>query len=331
MGGEGPRPRLEATAEGREDVAFGTRLVSSDQERAPRDQDRLRNLGRNRRDLAIALAITATYCFVEFAGGLLTNSLALLSDAGHMLADVGALGISLFALRLAQLPPTSRKTFGYHRIEILAAFVNGLLLWLIVGLIYHEAYQRLFAPPAVDSAPMMLIAAVGLGVNVVSLRVLHRSQSESLNVRAAFIHVFGDALGSLGAVAAGAVMLATGWYVADPLVSAGIGLLILYSSWDIVRESVDILMQGTPREMRIEDIERCLLEIEGVCQVHDLHVWTLTSGKYLLSVHLVVSRHDALRPVIDAAQLRLRERFGIGHTTVQVDPEDECTEEFRAH
>ena len=288
-------------------------------------------VGRNRRDLAITLVITATYCLVEFTGGLLTNSLALLSDAGHMLADVGALGISLFALRLAQLPPTSRKTFGYHRIEILAAFVNGLLLWLIVGLIYNEAYQRLFAPPAVKSGPMMVVAAVGLGVNALSLWVLHHSQAESLNVRAAFIHVFGDALGSLGAVVAGAVMLTTGWYLADPLVSAGIGLLILYSSWGVVRESVDILMQGTPREMRIEDIEDCLLGVDGVRQVHDLHVWTLTSGKYLLSVHLVVGPDDAPRRIIDAAQMRLRERFGIGHTTVQVDPEDECTEEFRVH
>ncbi len=290
-----------------------------------------RNVGKNRRDLAVTLAITATYCLIEFTGGLLTNSLALLSDAGHMLADVGALGVSLFALRLAQLPPTSRKTFGYHRIEILAAFVNGLLLWLIVGLIYNEAYQRLFDPPTVRSGPMMLIAVVGLVVNAVSMWILQHSQAESLNVRAAFVHVFGDALGSLGAVAAGAIMLATGWYLADPLVSAGIGLLILYSSWGIVRESVDILMQGTPREMRIEDIEDCLLAVDGVRQVHDLHVWTLTSGRYLLSVHLVVSRNDAPRPIIDAAQTRLRERFGIGHTTVQVDPEDECTEEFRAH
>ena len=290
-----------------------------------------RNVGKNRRDLAITLALTATYCVIEFAGGLLTNSLALLSDAGHMLGDVGALGISLFALRLAQLPPTSRKTFGYHRIEILAAFVNGLLLWLIVGLIYNEAYQRLFAPPAVKSGPMMLIAGVGLGVNAVSMWILQHSQAESLNVRAAFVHVLGDALGSVGALAAGAVMLTTGWYLADPVVSAGIGLLILYSSWGIVRESVDILMQGTPREMRIEDIEHCLLTVDGVRQVHDLHVWTLTSGRYLLSVHLVVGRNDALRPIIDAAQTRLRERFGIGHTTVQVDAGDGCTEEFRAH
>jgi cobalt-zinc-cadmium efflux system protein len=178
---------------------------------------------------------------------------------------------------------------------------------------------------------MMGIAALGLVVNIAGLKILHRSQAESLNVRAAFVHVLGDALGSVGAVVAAVVMLTTGWYLADPLVSAGIGVLILYSSWDIVRESADILMQGTPREMSLAEIEQCLLEIPAVCQVHDLHVWTMTSGMYLLSVHLVVGQNQAPRAVIDAAQLVLRERFGIGHTTVQVDPEDECAEEFRAH
>jgi cobalt-zinc-cadmium efflux system protein len=291
----------------------------------------LRNLGQNRRDLTITLAITATYCLVEFVGGILTNSLALMSDAGHMIADVGALGISLFALQLSQRPPTASKTFGYHRVEILAAFVNGLALWLIVGLIFREAYQRLFDPPVVRSVGMIIIAAVGLVINLIGMLVLHRSQAESLNVRAAFVHVLGDALGSVGAIVAGIVMLASEWYLADPLVSIGIGVLILYSSWGIVRESVDILMQGTPREMRLEDIEQCLLGIKGVCQVHDLHVWTLTSGRYLLSVHLVVAGDDEQRAIIGAAQVRLRERFGIGHTTVQVDPEDECTEEFRGH
>lgn len=289
------------------------------------------NRARNRRDLSITLVITAGYCVVELIGGVLTNSLALLSDAGHMFADVAALGVSLFALRLAQLPPTTSKTFGYHRGEILAAFVNGLALWLIVGLIFREAYARLHSPPPVHSTGMIAIAAVGLAVNLASLLVLRHSQAANLNVRAAFVHVLGDALGSIGALVAGIIILTTGAAIADPLASVAIGVLILYSSWGIVRESVDILMQGTPREMRLEDIEACLRGITGVCQVHDLHVWTLTSGKYLLSVHLVIARHDEPRPIIDAAQNQLRERFGIGHSTVQIDPEDECTEEFRAH
>jgi cobalt-zinc-cadmium efflux system protein len=285
----------------------------------------------NRRGLRIALALTAGFCAVEVAGGLITNSLALLSDAGHMFGDVAALSISLFAMYLARRPPTASMTFGYHRIEILAALLNGLALWLIVGLILHEAYLRLHDPPQVRSGLMIAVAGAGLLINVVSLLVLARRRADSLNVRAAFVHVLGDAVGSIGALAAGTVMFAWGWYLADPLVSFGIGGLILYSSWGIVRESVDILMQGTPREMRLDDIERCLLGIQGVQQVHDLHVWTLTSGRHLLSVHLVVLHTHAAGAIIDAAQRQLRERFGIGHTTVQVDPESECTEEFRAH
>ena len=290
-----------------------------------------RNLDRNRRDLTLTLVLTASYCLVEFAGGIFTNSLALLSDAGHMLSDVAALALSLFAIRLAQLPPTANKTFGYHRVEILAALVNALLLWGIVALIFHEAFHRFLTPPQVKSTGMIAVATVGLGVNLVSLFVLNRSQGESLNVRAAFVHVLGDALGSIGAVFAGVAILMGGWYVADPLASVGIGLLILYSSWEIIRDSVDILMQGTPRGMRLEEVEECLLGIEGVRQVHDLHIWALTSGMYHLSAHLVICGDNEPHAIIEAAQTRLREFFGIGHTTVQVDREVECAEEFRAH
>jgi cobalt-zinc-cadmium efflux system protein len=291
----------------------------------------VRKRARDTRALAVVLVLTASYCIVEVVAGLLTNSLALLSDAGHMFTDVGALSISLFAIRLAQRPPTSSKTFGYHRVEILAAFVNGLVLWLIVGLILSEAYKRFLDPPPVRSGAMMVVAAAGLGVNLLALWILRRSQAESLNVKAAFAHVLGDALGSIGALTAGVIMLATQWYLADPLVSAGIGLLILYSSWGIVRESVEILMQGTPRELSIDEIDACLKTIAGVQQVHDLHVWTQTSGMYLLSVHLVARGDVEPRSVIVAAQELLRERFGIAHTTVQVDAEDACPEEFRLH
>jgi len=289
------------------------------------------DVARNRRDLTITLVITGGFCVVEVVGGVVTNSLALLSDAGHMFADVVALGVSLSALYLSQRPPTASKTFGYHRIEILAAFVNGLALWLIVGLIFHEAYGRLFDPPAVQSRGMIVIAAIGLLVNLASLFVLHGSHDENLNVRAAFVHVLGDALGSVGALAAATIMLLTGWYPADPLMSIAIGALILYSSWGIVRESVDILMQGTPRELEIADVERCLLDIGGVCEVHDLHVWTMTSGMYLLSAHLVVNREQEPRAILDSAQIRLRDRFGISHATLQLDPEGACAEEFRGH
>jgi cobalt-zinc-cadmium efflux system protein len=290
-----------------------------------------RNLDHNRRDLILTLVITASYCLVEFAGGVFTNSLALLSDAGHMLSDVAALSLSLFAIRLAQLPPTANKTFGYHRVEILAALVNALLLWGIVVVIFLEAFHRFLTPPPVKGIGMIAVATVGLGVNLVSLFVLNRSQGESLNVRAAFVHVLGDALGSVGAVLAGVLILVADWTAADPLVSVGIGLLILYSSWEIIRDSVDILMQGTPRGMRVEEVEHCLLGIAGVRQVHDLHIWTLTSGRYHLSAHLVICGDNEPHAIIDAAQTRLRERFGISHTTVQVDREVECAEEFRAH
>lgn len=294
-------------------------------------ENQRRDLARNRRDLAITLIITGGFCIVELVGGVLTNSLALLSDAGHMFADVAALGVSLFALYLSQRPPTASKTFGYHRVEILAAFVNGLGLWLIVGLIFHEAYRRLLDPPAVRSGGMIVIAVVGLAVNIASLWVLHGSHDESLNVRAAFVHVLGDALGSVGAVTAGVIMYTTGWYPADPMVSVAIGLLILYSSWGIVREAVDILMQGTPRELVLGDVERSLLEIGGVSEVHDLHVWTLTSGRYLLSAHLVIAGERQARTILDTAQVRLRDQFGISHATLQLDPEDACAEEFRIH
>jgi cobalt-zinc-cadmium efflux system protein len=290
-----------------------------------------RNLERNRRDLTITLAITASYCLVEFAGGVLTNSLALLSDAGHMFADVAAIGLSLFAMRLAQRPPTASKTFGYHRVEILAALVNALFLWVIVGLIFLEAYHRFLSPPAVRSVGMIAIAAIGLGVNIASLLVLRGSQAESLNIRAAFVHVLGDALGSVGAVGAGIAILVADWSVADPLASVAIGLLILYSSWEIIRDAVDILMQSAPRGMRVEEVEDCLLQIQGVRQVHDLHIWSLTSGRYHLSAHLVVGGENEPHLIVDTAQRRLHERFCIDHTTVQVDREVECADVYRVH
>jgi cobalt-zinc-cadmium efflux system protein len=204
-------------------------------------------------------------------------------------------------------------------------------LWVIVGLIFSEAYHRFLNPPAVKSAGMIAIAAIGLGVNIASLLVLRGSRAESLNMRAAFVHVLGDALGSVGAVVAGIAILAADWSVADPLASVAIGLLILYSSWEIIRDAVDILMQSAPRGMRVEEVEQCLLHIQGVRQVHDLHIWSLTSGRYHLSAHLVVGGENEPHVIIDAAQRRLHERFGIDHTTVQVDREVECAAAYRVH
>jgi cobalt-zinc-cadmium efflux system protein len=278
-----------------------------------------------------ALVLTAGFCLVEAAGGWWTQSLALLSDAGHMLSDVAALSISLLALWLAERPPTARKTFGYHRIEIVAAFVNGLAMWLVVGLIWHEAYRRFWQPPVVHTAGMLLVAAAGLGVNLAVMLLLRRSHRQSLNIRAAFLHVLGDALGSLAALFAAAAMRWGGWMRADSVASFAIGLLILYSSWEVIRESLDILMMGTPRELDLAEIDAYLRELPGVDDVHDLHVWTMTSGMYQLTAHLVVRSGAEARALLAEAQRGLRDRFGINHITVQLDPLDACDEEFRSH
>lgn len=283
------------------------------------------------RALRWALGITAAFCLVEAVGGWWTNSLALLSDAGHMLSDVAALSISLLALSFAQRPPTEQKTFGYHRLEIVAAFVNGLAMWLLVGLVWREAYLRFYQPLAVHPEGMVAIASAGLVVNLAVMLILRRSRRENLNVRAAFVHVLGDALGSIGALVAGLTMWLTGWMQADSIASAAIGALILYSSWGIVRESLDILMMGTPREINLAEVQAYLRSFPNVQDVHDLHVWTLTSGMYELTAHLVVLDGTDTRRLLEQVQRGLKDQFGITHITVQLDPQEACEEEFRSH
>lgn len=287
--------------------------------------------GHDQRRLTLALCLTASFFLVELIGGWLSNSLALSSDAGHMFTDVAALAGSLLAIRLGQRPPDERNTFGYYRAEIIAAFVSGLVLWFLVGLIFREAYDRLWNPPAVQGGAMMAIAFAGLAVNVASLLLLRPSRADNLNVRAAFVHVLGDALGSLGAIAGALLIFAGGWNIADPLASIAIGLLLLYSSARIVREAAAILMQSAPPDIRLGDIESCLCAISGVLEVHDLHVWALTSNRYLLSVHLVVGDGTAPSLVLSSAQQALHDHFGIAHATVQIDHKAACAEHFRAH
>lgn len=279
--------------------------------------------------LTFALAITAIYFFAELLGGILTNSLALLSDAGHMFSDIVALGLSLFAFQMARRPATTKKTYGYHRLEILAALINGLTLWLIVGVIFNEAYRRFLDPPQVHSLGMLLIASIGLMVNVVAGVILYGSDHGSLNMRAAFLHVLGDTLGSLGAVGAGLVMLATGWYLADPLISILIGLLILYTSWDLIKESVDILMQSVPKGIDVEEVQKTLEQISGVIKIHDLHVWSVTSGVFTLSAHAVIALGGNPHLILDRIEDRLKNRFCIEHTTIQLEFEDREEREFR--
>jgi cobalt-zinc-cadmium efflux system protein len=282
------------------------------------------------RRLALALAITAIYFFAEVVGGLLTNSLALLSDAGHMLSDVAALSLSLFAFQIARRPATAKKTYGYHRLEILAALINGLVLWLIVGVIFNEAYRRLLNPPEVRSLGMLAVSGVGLMVNVVAGLILYGCDRESLNMRGAFLHVLGDALGSVGAVVAALIMLFTGWFLADPVVSFLIGLLILYTSWDLIRESVDILMQSVPRGIDVEEVQTAMEQVSGVVKVHDLHVWSVTSGVFTLSAHAVISPEKDSHAILDQIEEKLKSQFCIEHTTIQLETEDREGREFQA-
>jgi cobalt-zinc-cadmium efflux system protein len=277
-----------------------------------------------------ALAISALYFFAELIAGFLTNSLALLSDAGHMLSDIGAMGLSLFAFRVAQRPATHHSTFGFHRVEILAALFNGLTLWLIVGIIFAAAYQRLFNPPVVESYGMMVVAVFGLVVNIAAAVILHAGHHHNLNVRGAFLHVVSDAIGSVGAIAAGLIMLSTGWYLADPLISVFIGALILFSSWSLIKDSLNVLMQAVPKGIRLEEVRETIESVDGVAKVHDLHVWAVTSDIYTLSAHAVVENGGDFHEVLNGIEDTLKERFHIEHITIQLETESREDKEYKA-
>jgi cobalt-zinc-cadmium efflux system protein len=277
-----------------------------------------------------ALIISLVYFFAELIAGFLTNSLALLSDAGHMLSDIGALGLSIFAFRVAKRPATHHSTYGYHRVEILAALFNGLMLWLIVGVIFTSAYNRLFNPPAVESSGMIVVAVFGLLVNIAAAAILHAGHHhQNLNMRGAFLHVLSDAVGSVGAIAAGAIMLATGWYLADPLISIFIGALILFSSWSLVKDSLSVLMQSVPKGIHLDEVRQTIEAVDGVNKVHDLHVWAVTSDIYTLSAHAVVENGGDFHQVLNGIEDTLKERFNIEHTTIQLETESREDKEFK--
>ncbi len=277
--------------------------------------------GANRKRLAITLALAATYMVAEFVGGLVTNSLALLADAGHMLSDVAAIALSLFAIWIAERPPTPRRSYGYYRTEILAALVNGATLIAIALYIFVEAYQRLFEPPEVQGGLMIAIAAGGLAVNLVGLWVLNAGRADSLNVRGAWLHVATDALGSIGALAGGLLIWRFGWHWADPVVSVLIGLLVVYSSWGLLKESVAVLMEGAPGGIDIDAIRNTMASAPGVTAVHDLHVWSITSGMTALSGHVRVADGASHGEVLTELRSRLHDHFGIEHATIQCEPE----------
>ncbi|HEX2129074.1 MAG TPA: cation diffusion facilitator family transporter [Solirubrobacterales bacterium] len=273
----------------------------------------------SRRALAITLALTAGFTVAEFVGGLLTDSLALLADAAHMLSDNLSLGIALFAIWLAERPTTPRRTFGFQRAEILAALFNGVALVAISIWIFVEAGARFGDPPDVDAGPVLAIAIAGLAVNAVAAWVLHRGRTDSLNVSAALRHVIADLLGSVGVIVAAVVILATGWEYADPVVGVVIGLLVLASSWTILRDSVAVLLEASPRGLDVEEVGRAMAATPGVVQVHDLHVWTITSGFPALAAHVLVGAEDDCHAKRRELEQLLHARFGLEHTTIQVD------------
>jgi cobalt-zinc-cadmium efflux system protein len=230
---------------------------------------------------------------------------------------------------VAKRPATEQSTYGYHRIEILAALFNGLALWLIVGVILASAFNRLLAPPEVESTGMIIVAVVGLLVNIAAGVILFDRHHHNLNLRGAFLHVVSDAVGSVGAIVAGIVMLTTGWYLADPLISVLISVLVLFSSWNLIKESLSILMQSVPKGIRLEEVQRTIESVEGVAKVHDLHVWAVTSGIYTLSAHAVVENSGDLHGVLNGIEDTLKQRFNIEHTTIQLETESREELEFK--
>lgn len=274
------------------------------------------------------LGLTGTFMVLEAVGGWVSGSLALLADAGHMLTDVGALTLSLLTAWIAQRPADDTKTYGYLRWEILAALVNGAALFGIAGWVVVEAVQRLQHPAPIRTGLFLAVAAAGLVVNLVSLALLHRSREGSLNARGAYLHVLGDALGSVGALGAAAIIWFTGWTAADPIVSIALSLLILVGAWRLIRESTDILLESVPRHVALSEVQGRILGVPGVAAVHDLHVWTVVSGMVAMSGHAVVPDLDAHPGVLEGIRTELA-ALGIAHVTMQLEVADEC-EEVRA-
>jgi cobalt-zinc-cadmium efflux system protein len=268
--------------------------------------------------LWLVLGLTGGFMVVEALGGWLAGSLALLADAGHMLTDVGALTLSLLTAWIAQRPADETKTYGYLRWEILAALINGAALFGIAGWVVVEAVQRIHHPQPVRTGLFLAIAAAGLAVNGVSLALLHRVREGSLNTRAAYLHVLGDALGSVGALTAAGIIALTGWTIADPIASIVLSLMILTGAWRLLRESSDILLESVPRHVSLQEVQRRMLGVPGVSAVHDLHVWTVTSGTVAMSGHAVVPSLEAHPGVLEGIRAEMAS-LGIGHVTVQLE------------
>lgn len=284
-----------------------------------------------KRGLLIALSITFLMMFAEIIGGLMANSLALLSDAGHMFTDTLALALSFFAMKFAEMPATGKKTFGFYRLEILAALLNGSILVLISFYIIYQAYLRILDPQPVEGGLMLIVAVIGLIVNITGALFLARFRSESLNIRGAFLHIIGDAVSSVGVIIGGFIITATGWFLIDPILSIAIALGIIAGAVGLLAESVNVLLESTPSHINIEAISEEIGRLEGVREAYHIHVWTITSGVYALSAHVVVD--DLLvsrsRQLLTAIQDLLIRRFNVRHSTIQFecercDPDTVC-------
>lgn len=287
------------------------------------------NHNANKKALTISFVLIASFMLVEFIGGYLTSSLALISDAGHMLSDTVALGLSLSALVFGAKAATSSKTYGYKRFEILAALLNGIVLVLLSIFIFKEAIERLSNPPLVIGKGMMIISTIGLLINIIVAWILHSqgSTKENLNMRSAFLHVIGDLLGSVGAIIAALFIMLFEWYIADSIASMVVSLLVLYSGWNVLRESVNILMEAKPGNIDSEKVIDLLKSIDGVIDVHDLHIWMITSDFSAMTVHLKVKKETDRDLILEKAKRSINKMFGITHVTIQIEGRELCLHE----
>lgn len=274
---------------------------------------------RNKNRLIIVLIMTVTYLAAEVVGGLLTGSLALLADAGHMLADVGGLALALLAIHFGERPATPERTYGYYRFEILAAVANSIMLIGVSLFILWEAYRRFQDPPEISSGAMLLVAFVGLLVNIVSVIVLRHSSGQSLNMAGAYYEVLSDLLTSVGVIVAALIMMTTGWYYADPIFSAAIGLVILPRTWRLLKEGIGVLLEGTPSDVNLTAVRESLLEIPGVLDVHDLHAWSLTSGVNACSAHLTIRDANSQQEILANARRVLKQKHSLEHSTLELE------------
>ena len=282
--------------------------------------------GKNKKNLTIVFILTFGFMIVEAVGGYLTNSLALIADAAHMLTDSGALGLALIAIWFAERPPTSNKTFGYYRTEILAAFINALVLLLISFFILYEAWFRLKNPPEVLSKPMLIIASVGLIINLIGMKLLSAGSEKSLNIKGAYLEVFSDMLGSIGVIIASLLIMTKGWEIADPIASIAMAVFILPRTWTLLKQVAHILMEGTPSHINFDSVEEEINKIEGVKSVHDIHIWTITSGIDVMTAHVRIQDFTNGDEILSNIKDKLINEFSILHSTIQLETES-CKEE----